>query len=518
MYKIVLIEDEDTVREKMRSSMDWNSIGFTICGEAPDGEAGFALIETEKPDVVITDIKMPFLDGISMSKLVRKKNPKVKIIVLSGFNDFKFAQELISVGVYQYLLKPISPFALKDSLVKLKEILDNEKREEEERENLNIAASRNRVFAEELFFYNLLFGNVSVHDAVDLGVEIVSGEYKVVFIESRVVDGVQLGLDGVNESVNRLATLEGVSYHLIKATEHNMIVLVWGSDVSGFVKALSDEEKARDDRPDTGVPFDIVFGKTVHRISDINTSFKGAFEKSMFDRSLMQCWQNDSSIDFRFLIAFENGLSDMLRTKSLEENYKFIEDNLDRFGEKIANSSMLYTYYIIDIMRICTKAMDDMNDGETDVRDFFNRHDILYNEHSSQNARDFTKNIVKMVIEDRDSMLDSKAITVEKAKVYLENNYSNPLLCLKDVAIAVNVSPNYLSQIFKSVAGISFVQYLRDVRIIKAKELIRSRSYSAEQISAMVGYNDPNYFSTVFKKETNCTVREYRRRTEQNGN
>ena len=108
MIKVFLVEDEIIIRESIHKMIPWEEYGFTLIGEAKDGEMALPLIKKSKPDVLITDIKMPFMDGLTLSRLVKKEFPDTKIIIISGYDDFDYARQAISLGIQQYLLKPIS--------------------------------------------------------------------------------------------------------------------------------------------------------------------------------------------------------------------------------------------------------------------------------------------------------------------------------------------------------------------------------------------------------------------------
>ena len=119
MYKVFLVEDEIVVREGIRDNVNWENSNFIFSGEAPDGEIALPLIQEIKPDILITDIKMPFMDGLELSRIIKKNMPWVRIIILSGHDEFKFAKEAISIGVTEYLLKPISSSDLLKALNKV---------------------------------------------------------------------------------------------------------------------------------------------------------------------------------------------------------------------------------------------------------------------------------------------------------------------------------------------------------------------------------------------------------------
>ena len=121
MLKVFLAEDETLIREGLRDNIPWEQYGYRFVGEAADGEIALPLMRKTKPDVLITDIKMPFMDGLSLSRIVREELPKTKIIIISGYDDFEYAQEAIAIGVDQYLLKPVTRMNLRKVLQELKD-------------------------------------------------------------------------------------------------------------------------------------------------------------------------------------------------------------------------------------------------------------------------------------------------------------------------------------------------------------------------------------------------------------
>lgn len=130
MLRVFLVEDEFVVRENIKKMVPWEQYGYELVGEAPDGEVALPMIRKLKPDLLITDIKMPFMDGLTLSKMVRKDFPRMKIVILSGYDDFNYARQAISIGVEDYLLKPITKNAL---LERLTEIRNRWEQEEDQR-------------------------------------------------------------------------------------------------------------------------------------------------------------------------------------------------------------------------------------------------------------------------------------------------------------------------------------------------------------------------------------------------
>ena len=159
-YKAFFVEDEIVTREGIRDKVDWQGNGFEFCGEAPDGEIALPLLQAAQPDLLITDIKMPFMDGLELCKIVRERMPRVKIVILSGHDEFEYAQKAINLGVTEYLLKPVTAQDLHHVLQRIAALLDRERREQEHLEKLKNQAEGNRVVLRERLLLNLAMGAV----------------------------------------------------------------------------------------------------------------------------------------------------------------------------------------------------------------------------------------------------------------------------------------------------------------------------------------------------------------------
>lgn len=131
MLKVFLVEDETLIREGLRDRIPWEQYGFRFVGEAGDGEMALPLIRKTRPDVIITDIKMPFMDGLELSRIVKEEFPKTKILIVSGYDDFEYAREALTIGVDQYILKPVTRMNLRKVLEELKEKIEQEHRQED---------------------------------------------------------------------------------------------------------------------------------------------------------------------------------------------------------------------------------------------------------------------------------------------------------------------------------------------------------------------------------------------------
>ena len=131
MIKVFLVEDEKIIRKSIKNNVKWEENGFEFAGEAPDGEMALPMIEKLHPDIVITDIKMPFMDGLTLARLAKKEIPGLKVVILSGYDDFNYAKQAIGIGVEDYLLKPITKNALIERLSEIRSRYEHEKTQKE---------------------------------------------------------------------------------------------------------------------------------------------------------------------------------------------------------------------------------------------------------------------------------------------------------------------------------------------------------------------------------------------------
>lgn len=169
MLKVFLVEDEIIMREGIRKSIDWNAEGFEFAGEASDGEIAYSLIQKIKPDILVTDIKMPFMDGLELSRLVKQELPDIKIIILSGYDEFEYAQEGIDIGITKYLLKPIAAAKL---LEEVKKVAQEIKREKEFQKTFEQERIENARLTSQKFFRKLVLGKNKASEILKEGRQI----------------------------------------------------------------------------------------------------------------------------------------------------------------------------------------------------------------------------------------------------------------------------------------------------------------------------------------------------------
>ncbi|HUM69399.1 MAG TPA: response regulator [Chloroflexota bacterium] len=189
-YKVFLVEDEIVAREGIRDKVNWAAAGFEFVGEAPDGEVALPLIENLQPDLLITDIKMPFMDGLQLSRIVRERMPWVKIVILSGHDEFNYAQSAVKLGVSEYLLKPITAVEIHQVLQRIATLLDQEQEERARLKQLQNQIQDNLTLQRERLLFQLVVGGVSSTEAIEqcqqLGLSIIAPYYLVALLKVKV--------------------------------------------------------------------------------------------------------------------------------------------------------------------------------------------------------------------------------------------------------------------------------------------------------------------------------------------
>jgi two-component system response regulator YesN len=187
MFSVFLVEDEIVAREGIRNSIPWENTPYTLVGEAPDGEIALPIIRDIKPDILITDIKMPFMDGLALARIVRKDQPWMKIIILSGHDEFQYAKEAISIGVEEYLLKPVSAAEMIRSLDKVARQIVEEKERLDHVESLEIRVQSSDEIIRERFLNDMVIGLMENEDIIgkshEMGLDLLPGGYVVMVVD-----------------------------------------------------------------------------------------------------------------------------------------------------------------------------------------------------------------------------------------------------------------------------------------------------------------------------------------------
>lgn len=536
MIKVFLVEDEIVMREGIKSTVQWEQEGYEFIGEASDGELAYPMIQNLKPDIVITDIRMPFMDGLELSRLVKKELPDTKIIILSGYSDFEYAKKAIGIGVTDYLLKPISSAKLLEAVNRVAEIIRTERAQKENTSRMGRVMEEYEKLERRRFFTDLMFNRMSMTEVIDKGreleIDLTAQDYRIILF------GIwQAGERKASYSEELVSLSEDIETAFLDAED--VFLFERGTEGWAFlVKADSEQELEKRSKETERLLIDLAesgenteyfggIGKAVKRLRELPESYDGANRAMSLrfmghDNEIISCEYIGSvnllcedDIDLSTLDVGKIDrkiLWNFLKSGLSEDIHHFIEEYFNELGEVNINS-MLFRQYITMDMYFCTAAFAEElgHDARCIAErcgDFKSGANILS---SVEGAKAYLENIIGEAIRLRDSASMKKYGTLlNKAKDYITENYDKDGISLNTVAASVNLSPSHFSTIFSQEVGETFIEYLTRVRMERAKELLRCSSLKSTEIAYAVGYKDSHYFSYLFKKTQGCTPKEFR--------
>ena len=529
MYKVFLVDDEIVVREGIRDNVNWDQTSFTLVGEAPDGEMALPLIQEIKPDILITDIKMPFMDGLQLSRFIRKSMPWIKIMILSGHDEFNYAKEAISIGVTEYLLKPISSSDLIKSLNKVAAQIEEEKTERESLEKIRCQLKSNTSLLKDQFLNELALGMVKSVEAIErcnqFSINIIAKYYLVEIIEAEIKDSTNS-----REQHSQYLKMESIISGIVdqntdiisfkRNMEETVLVFKGDSTIELEENAYSFAQSIKYEvERNTGYLLTIGIGNPRERIHGISESFMEADTA----KNYKYVFGRNKIIGIRDIKADGVSSNDLIKLNkmSIIEYLKYgtkanIQEYLSDYIECLSEprlKSLIYTYYaFMDIVMTSARFVKDLGgDIETIVPEIATLEKILECLDSVAKFQEYAEKIVAKVFDFRDSKVESRySSIIGKAKEYISSNYFNPEITLNSLASFVNISPSHFSTIFSQETGQTFIEYLTLTRIKKAMELLKTSNKKSSEIAYAIGYNDPHYFSYLFKKVTGLTPKEYR--------
>lgn len=519
-YKVFFVEDEIITREGIRENVDWQSSGFEFCGEAADGEMALPLLRTAQPDVLITDIKMPFMDGLQLSKIVRERMPWIRIIILSGHDEFEYAQQAISLGVTDYLLKPVTVQKLESVLQKLALQLSEERKQQATLKALQEQMEDSRAVLRERLLFRLVVGAVSSAEALEkgqaLGLDLISRHYLVLILKLELGDRTeQYDHEEYQQIQNTLSELaqENPDVFVLKRDWGDMTLIMKGSTPE-FLEEDRDLllHKIRQTAEKTRYRVAIGVGSTKDRIADISQSFVDALMHIQNHTSENDSGAGNSTVQRELIQLDKAALENYLRCGKRDDFNDFFDGFIGRLSETALKSTLIKNYIFIDLMLAVAKLINELG-GEIDrILPELNAIETLLSDVGSvEHLREQAQKIVFVGLAYRDSRPNDQHMhLIRQAKVYMEQQYANPELSLNDVAAQANLSPSHFSVVFSQEMHQTFKECLTEIRITKAKELLRMTMLRSAEIAYQVGYNDPHYFSSVFKKHTGLSPLEFR--------
>ncbi|MFC4698334.1 response regulator transcription factor [Enterococcus aquimarinus] len=518
MYKVFIVEDEPRIRDTLRNHilMISNQLSITYCGEAGDGEMALASIIDLKPDIILTDIKMPFMDGVAFSKEARKILPNVRIIYISGFDEFEYAKAGIQVQIDDYLLKPIKPHDLKESLEKIVSMLDKQKEVLEEQTpkmDIILDLKRNHLL-------NGLFkGELALADALkkteEIGCSFIGKKIAVLLARSKYKHnfddytqfGKELNIFFQNDSRLLYSSSSSRFIKFLILSDTKKEVLSTAYQVSQIlIHEFKNEE--------TG-SMTVSIGSVVDRMSEIPLSFeiaKTQLTSSPFSQHQKVISYEDRQNTKDKLIGppIDIDIQKELVELTIENQTELVNKLLTI--QETPEQTVMYRFFIlVELKNIAQKKEEFPEEVIQNLSDL--RHLVLL-ANDYQLYQETLERFIHYFIQLKISpSINRHNKLIDHAIQFIDKNFTNPDISLNMVAEEVALSPSHFSTIFSQSMGKTFIDYLTEQRINHAKRLLTETNLRLTEITMRIGYNDPNYFSFLFKKKQGMSPSEYRQKT-----
>lgn len=532
--KVFLVEDEVIIRSGVKKSINWEQEGYEFVGEASDGELAYPMILKEKPDILITDIRMPFMDGLELSRLVKKELPDIKILILSGYDEFEHAKKAIKIGVTEYLLKPISAAKLTEVLNAVAETIRQENEEKNLLETYFAEMRENTERDKMRLFGKLLMGDLSMGEILEagerFGMNLGASCYKIVLfkilanLENHVY--AEQMVDACSSVEQAASMMEGV-YVFQRGVEGWAFLLTAQDEKSMEESAKILYQNLKQAMKNyTQLEYFGGIGSTVPRIRSLKQSFREA-DRAFAARFVEEANQIISQKEFE-KSQMEEGLKmqgvvqigksremlqKFLSNGTREEVKAFSDAYISSIEEENIRSTMVRQYVVIDVCIVILSFCERISSANRLQEEAEELQKMMQKIHSLSEIKKYVVRLLNEAIELRDAESGRRySDLIAAAKKEIENHYMTEEISLNTVAISVGMSPSYFSSIFSKEAGKTFVEYLTEVRIEKAKEFLMCSSMKTSEIGYEVGYKDPHYFSYIFKKVQGCSPKEYRAR------
>lgn len=537
MLKVFLVEDESVVREGLRDNINWQQCGYQFAGEAGDGEMALPLIRRIRPDVLITDIKMPFMDGIALSRIVSQEFPQMKIIIISGYDDFEYARQAIQVGVEQYLLKPVTKFTLQKVLQEVHDKIENERAQENYLEKFREEMQEYEQYSRRNFFERIFERQLSVQqiyeEAQKLSLEMNASFYNLIMVSL----WERKNQEAMGHESQLLARKkEELVRYFLRYPE--FLVFRWNVNTYGILVKGEEEQmdglktKCMDNitricsGTDKETEWHCVIGEPVGRLSLLPECYERV--NHMLSLRFLKPQQHILTVtavsDPVSAPEGEEGalggvdiakadpeiIKGFLMRGEKEEIEDFVEGYLE--SQKEALQSKLFRDYLMLSIRFTTIAfVEGLGYSQEEFMESLWTDKMQNLSLGVEDMKPYMLSLLGKAIELSNCEKDSQGKRIiKKALEYIEEHYMQESLSLNGAAGAANVSASYFSALFGQEMEMTFTEYVTQRRMEMAKRLLRQTEKHTGEIAAEVGFKDPHYFSFVFKKTQGCTPREYR--------
>ena len=523
-YKVILVDDEAEVIDMIEKKIHWNDLGFEVAGSATNGVKALELVEKLQPDVVLTDIKMPYMDGLELSRRLNREYPNIYIMLCTGFDEFEYAKEAVHLEIKEYMLKPVNATELSESLTNLKHTLDREREEKLNVKKLNDYFQEVLPKLQSNFFISLIEGRVEKRDYER-------------FLQAYQVDmkGPLFGCVIFHTSENHVP--EGMNPLLLSMSVEREIkqrlmdqwncqeFIYMGNTLLILELDAEDEITQITDACDRFCRWAyrcLLYTSDAADVCDSLYEISLSYERAREAVSYRVLYGTKRAINIGEIVpkeqikpvqSEESRMQMLLRAIRIGDSAE-IERAAHEEMEKLHKNTETMSQYNLATMEIVSGFFKFCTDNSLDFNKISGNMQNIYEKVSQMDESSLTAWIVQMsetISEKLKCARNSSARRlIVEAQNIVKERYMEADISLDEVCAVLGVSNSYFSSVFKKEAGKSFISYLTDYRMDIAAEMILNTDEKSYTIAEKVGYLDANYFSYVFKKKFGVSPSKYR--------
>lgn len=530
-YKIMLVDDEEEVRTSIIRKMDWEALGFHVVGDAENGEDALEKIHILDPDVIITDIHMPYMDGLQLAEIVKEKYPGKEVVIFSGYNDFEYAKQAMKCGVTEYILKPVNSEELGEILQRIREKRDKYLEQQRDIRILRENYRKNFPILKEKFLNDWMEEKIVKEEFYEKLEEYVpeirdSDRWIVAMFCIEQEETVEGGAVVEEKELHQVSVEKVIDEYL---TEKYPFARFICEKEIGVVIALSQEQTVNEllgvfdqiqkvCRQVFGLQISIGVGSRKQWIRQVPQSFMEAKEASGYravpDMGSVIYIRDVEPKKTETLIFEEQEKNALIHAVKFEQEEE-IACELTKIIGRIADGKIYSRQCKSYVISVLNSILQVVWSNELEEQRIFEYGTDCYEQVlHMKTTEEVEQFLLKLCCEIHTQLVQRREnMTIDiikEAKEYIQENYANPELSVEMLCSSLHLSPSYFSTVFKKETGQNYVAYLTDVRLNKAVELLNHTDDKTYIIAAKVGYPEPNYFSYVFKKKFGVSPSKYK--------
>lgn len=525
-YTVLLVDDEEEVTQIIMKKINWEELGFSVIGSASNGVKALEMVEEFQPDIVVTDIKMPYMDGMELSNRIKEEYPSTKIFLFTGFDEFEYAQEAVHLEVEEYILKPVNAAELTRVFTKLKIKLDQEISEKRNVEILQKYYIESLPLLQTNFYATLIEGRIREDEMPKY-----LSDYQISFEGSCYCCLViHTSSSKVPEEMSPLLLTTSVQKQVKERLAEKWqakcfsylgnTVLIAQLENENEVSELTDEcdRFCKYARRMIGAIVTIGIGQVCRRLPELPQSYSGAREAV----SYRGIYGATRAINIREIVpqgicpmdtSGEAGLTALfkaIRFGSKEE----VEETACRYLRQAASTVRSLQQHSVNVMELVSALYRFSANNDIAVGELSGDMKMLYHSLLELEPDALQKWLVDISLSFRELLIRARSRStrsyVQRAEEYVRSSYADEELSLDDICELLGVSNSYFSTVFKKETGKSFIGYLTDYRMEQASRMLIETNEKSYIIAKKVGYTDSNYFSYVFKRRFGVSPSKYR--------